>query len=279
MTAKPTMTSALGAAAAAAPEIALSWPQPWLARVTISNPQRMNAMTCAMWEQLPLVFQAIATQLSARVVELVGDVRGRAFCAGGDISEYPSFRFDKAKLAHFHESQVWPGLRAILACDLPVIAHINGPCMGAGLEMASCADLRIASDHATFGAPIAKLGFPMAPKEAAIVGYVLGDALSRAVLLQAATLSSTQLQRSGFVTQVCAPDQTAAVVAQCAHRLQQLSPQAAALNKQTLRGLWPVALQQAVGGVLPVQAAYDYAASAQHMEGIAAFLAKRPAQF
>lgn len=259
--------------------VVLSWPQPWLARVTISNTARMNAMTCVMWEQLPVVFGAIAAAPQARVVEVVGDAEGLSFCAGGDISEYASFRFQEDTLAYFHEQQVWPGLRAILACDLPVVAHINGTCMGAGLEIASCADIRIAADAAVFGAPIAKLGFPMAPKEAAVVAHAVGDAVARNVLLQAATYGATQLHHTGFLAQVCAAEDLGAAVRQTVQRLSVLSPQAARLNKQGLRALWPQALQQAVGVVQPPGGAYAYASSAQHREGIAAFLAKRPAQF
>ncbi|UFS56546.1 enoyl-CoA hydratase-related protein [Comamonadaceae bacterium M7527] len=259
--------------------VALSWPRPWLARVTISNKARMNAMTCAMWEQLPPVFEAIAKTPQARVVELVGDADGLSFCAGGDISEYASFRFQEDTLAYFHEQQVWPGLRAILACDLPVVAHINGTCMGAGLEMASCADIRIASSAAMFGAPIAKLGFPMAPKEAAVVAHAVGDAVVRNILLQAASYSATQLHHTGFLAQVCADAELAAAVDKAVQRLSALSPQAARLNKKGLRALWPQALQQAVGVAQSVGSAYAYANSEQHREGIAAFLAKRPAQF
>lgn len=265
--------------AATSASVVLSWPQPWLARVAISNTARMNAMTCAMWEQLPKVFDSIAANASARVVELVGDDHGNAFCAGGDISEYASFRFQEDTLAYFHEQQVWPGLRTILACDLPVVAHINGTCMGAGLEIASCADIRMASATALFGAPIAKLGFPMAPKEAAVVTHAVGDAVARNVLLQAATYSATQLHHTGFLAQVCAGAELGAAVHKAVQRLSVLSPQAARLNKQGLRALWPQALQQAVGVAQPAGGAYAYASSEQHREGIAAFLAKRPAQF
>lgn len=57
---------------------------------------------------------------------------------------------------------MWCALQAMRDCDVPVLAQIEGNCMGAGLEIASCCDIRIAADSARFGAPIARLGFPMA---------------------------------------------------------------------------------------------------------------------
>jgi enoyl-CoA hydratase len=90
----------------------------------------------------------------------------RIFCAGGDISEYAVVPLRRASLREFHENEVWGALQAMLDCDVPMVAQIEGACMGAGLEIASCCDMRIAGDTAKFGAPIAKLGFPMAPREA-----------------------------------------------------------------------------------------------------------------
>jgi enoyl-CoA hydratase len=72
----------------------------------------------------------------------------------------------KPALRAFHEDDVWGGLQAMLDCDVPIVAQIEGNCMGAGVEIASCCDIRIAGATAKFGAPIAKLGFPMAPREA-----------------------------------------------------------------------------------------------------------------
>mgnify|MGYP003481811107 CR=1 FL=1 len=62
-----------------------------------------------------------------------------------------------------------PALQAMLDCDLPLVAQIDGACIGGGLEIAACCDIRIAGAGARFGVPIAKLGFPMAPAELEIV--------------------------------------------------------------------------------------------------------------
>ena len=101
-----------------------------LATVTLSNPARMNAMTRAMWLQLREVFLDIATRNDLRCV-LVQGADGN-FSAGGDISEYPAFRFDLNSLMQFHEVEVWGALQAMLDCPLPLLALVRGNCMGAG---------------------------------------------------------------------------------------------------------------------------------------------------
>ncbi|MGH8833181.1 MAG: enoyl-CoA hydratase/isomerase family protein, partial [Polaromonas sp.] len=135
-----------------------------VAFVTLSHPGKLNAMSRVMWRELRAVFETLQQDSGLRCVLIRGD--DGHFCAGGDISEYAGFRFAESTLRDFHENDVWGGLQAMLDCDLPIVAQIEGNCMGAGVEIASCCDIRIAGDTARFGAPIAKLGFPMAPREA-----------------------------------------------------------------------------------------------------------------
>jgi enoyl-CoA hydratase/carnithine racemase len=235
-----------------------------LAHVTLSHPGKLNAMSRAMWRELKAAFDGLQADASVRCVLVRGD--GHAFCAGGDIAEYPGFRFDPASLADFHETDVWGGLAAMLACDVPIVAQVEGACMGAGVEIASCCDIRIASDRASFGAPIAKLGFPMAPKEAALVARAVGQATAREMLLEARVFDARQMLARGFLNDIVhAPDLADACAGRCA-RIASLAPQAARLNKQVLRAL--------AEGREP-QDPYGYAASGEHRAGIAAFLDKR----
>lgn len=240
--------------------------------VQLRHDGRLNAMSRAMWRQLRTVFEGIQNDADARCVVLQG--AGNAFCAGGDISEYPEFRFDAAQLRAFHEDDVWGGLSAILACDVPVIASIRGACMGAGVEIASCCDIRIAERGAKFGAPIAKLGFPMAPREAALVASAVGAMTARQMLLEAATLTAEDMDRRGFLSQLVDAEELDERVRVSARRISSLAPQAARLNKQTLR-----ALGGASSGQSDPSDPYAYADSAEHREGIHAFLEKRPAVF
>lgn len=248
------------------------------AYVTLNHPHRRNAMTRAMWSELRQVFTSLAGDASLRCALIRG--AEDHFCAGGDISEYPAFRFDAVTLEVFHEQEVWGALEAMLAIDVPLVAQIRGACMGAGLEIVSCCDLRLADTSATFGAPIARLGFPMAPKEAALVCAAVGESTARSMLLAAEVMDATAMQQRGFLTGVCAVDALETEVQAMLRKLRQLSPQAARLNKQTLRFVAGQPGKGKAGAGDSANAyAYAYADSADHREGIGAFLDKRPAQF
>jgi enoyl-CoA hydratase/carnithine racemase len=237
-----------------------------IAFVRLRNPAKFNAMSRDMWWQLKEVFEEIQ-QSRARCVLIAGE--GAHFCAGGDISEYPSFRFDAHQLALFHETEVWGGLSAMLNCDAPIVAAIAGNCMGAGVEIASCCDVRVAGESAKFGAPIARLGFPMAPREAGLVAAALGANVARAMLLAAEVFPASRLQDTGYLTRVVADADVDAQASEVAKRIAALAPGAAKMNKQILR----------MSKFIPDARTYAYADGAEHREGIAAFLHKRTPDF
>ncbi len=246
-----------------------------LARVTISNAGKFNAMSRAMWLELRSVFTDIQQSRGIRCVLVSGE--GEHFCAGGDISEYAGFRFAEKSLRTFHENEVWGGLQAMLDCDVPMVAQISGNCMGAGLEISSCCDLRIAAESSRFGAPIAKLGFPMAPREAALVMNAVGELTAREMLLSAAVLDAPEMLRRGFLNSVAADADLMAYGKAQVERIISLAPQAARLNKQTFRALGKIRQKPESSGL--VDGAYGYADTPEHREGIAAFTEKRPARF
>ena len=270
--------------------------------VTLHHPGKFNAMSRAMWRELQQVFRRIQGDPQARCVVVRGE--GGHFCAGGDIAEYPGFRFDAAQLRQFHEDEVWGGLQAMLECDVPIVAQIEGNCMGAGVEIASCCDLRLASTAARFGAPIARLGFPMAPREAALVAQAVGATTARAMLLAAEVFDAPHMLARDFLTRMVPEAQLAEQVQLLAQRVAALAPQAARLNKQTIRAFnsplarveYEFAATELVAdcaasasasasatatatATATAPDAYAYAPSAEHREGIAAFLEKRPPNF
>lgn len=245
-----------------------------LARLILSHPGKLNAMSRAMWRSLRATVADLAADAQLRCIVIQGE--GGHFCAGGDIAEYPDFRFDPDALRAFHEEDVWGALQALLDCDVPLIAAIEGHCMGAGVEIACCCDLRVAADTARLGAPIGRLGFPMAPREAALLLREAGALSTRELLLQGAVLDAGTLLARGFLHAVVPADRLAQAVQERAQAVCALAPQAARLNKQTLRAL--SGAHSAVPAALAAQA-YAYAYSAEHREGIAAFLAKRRAAF
>ncbi|MGE0099735.1 MAG: enoyl-CoA hydratase/isomerase family protein [Hydrogenophaga sp.] len=243
-----------------------------VARVTLSHSAKFNAMSRAMWRELRSVFDMLSAREDLRCVIVAGE--GGHFCAGGDIAEYPGFRFEEASLRAFHEGDVWGGLSAMLACDIPIVAQIEGHCMGAGVEIACCCDIRLAAESARFGAPIARLGFPMAPREAQLVLREAGAATAREMLLEAAVLEASEMKARGFLHAVLPGQMVAAQAHDRALRIAALAPRAARLNKQAMRAL--VGIEPPAG---LLDHAYRYADGDEHREGVTAFLNKRRAVF
>lgn len=243
-----------------------------IAIVELSNPGKLNALSVSMWQELARHFRQLAST-STRVVIVRG--AGGQFAAGGDIEEFPDFRFDESALRRFHEEVVRPALVAMLDCDIPVLAQIEGSCIGGGLEIAACCDLRIAGAGSRFGVPIAKLGFPMAPGELEIVSRVVGATLLRELLIEARVLTATEALQRGMLSRVVADADVAAETRATAERIAALSPQALRLNKRALRefgpGMASTATQRAPH--------YAYADSPEHREGLEAFNQRRPARF
>ena len=246
-----------------------------VARVVLANPGKLNAIDIAMWRALRALFerlQQLAATDAPRALIVCG--AGGQFASGGDIHEFATFRFDEDRLHDFHEHIVAPALWALLDCDIPLLAQIDGACIGGGLEIAACCDIRVCGEGSRFGAPIARLGFPMAPSELAVLARTVGAAPLREMLLEARLLDAPRALQLGLVHAVVADADVAVHALQRAHAIAALSPQAARINKQTLRQLvagGPTALQR--------RSHFTYAASAEHREGVTAFIEKRAPRF
>ncbi|MEO6033234.1 MAG: enoyl-CoA hydratase-related protein [Burkholderiaceae bacterium] len=248
---------------------------PGVARLTLSNPGKLNAIDIGMWRALRARFeclQDLPPDDAPRAVIVCG--ADGQFASGGDIQEFAGFRFDEGALHDFHESIVAPALQSLLDCDIPLLAQLDGACIGGGLEIAACCDIRLCGESSRFGAPIAKLGFPMAPGELQRLSQVLRAPVLREMLLEARLLDAHEALRAGAVHAVVADAELAARALQRAERIAALSPQAARINKRTLR-------QIASGGPTPAErrAHFSYADSVEHREGIGAFIDKRPPRF
>jgi enoyl-CoA hydratase/carnithine racemase len=246
-----------------------------VARVELAHPGKLNAIDIAMWRELRRVFADVQTQPPATAPRAIV-VCGAAgqFASGGDIEEFATFRFDESRLHDFHEHVVAPALQALLDCEIPLFAQIDGACIGGGLEIAACCDIRICGESSRFGAPIAKLGFPMAPGELERLVRVVDAAVLRELLLEARLLDARRALQLGLVHDVVADAEVASRALVRARAAAMLAPQAARLNKRTLR-------QIAAGGPTAAhrRAHFGYADSAEHREGVTAFVERRPPRF
>ncbi|HMN36112.1 MAG TPA: enoyl-CoA hydratase [Hyphomicrobium sp.] len=126
-----------------------------IAFIVADNPARMNAFTAAMWAAIPEHIAAAVADPEVRVVVLRG-AGEKAFSAGADISEFDSARTGDA--AKTYDALNDAAFNALAGCPKPTIAMIHGFCLGGGLGLALCCDMRLADEASQFAIPAAKLG-------------------------------------------------------------------------------------------------------------------------
>ncbi|OZI59761.1 enoyl-CoA hydratase/isomerase family protein [Bordetella genomosp. 11] len=244
-----------------------------VARVCLSHPGRMNAITVAMWRQLATVFGQLSADRQLRCIIVQGD--GGHFAAGADIREFPRERGDTAGVVRYHREILAPALAAIEACPHPVVARIDGVCVGGGLEIACQCDIRIAARTARLGVPINRLGFPMAPDEMRGLLGVAGRAVTLELLLEGRILDAEEARAKGLLSRIVDDAELDAEVRRCVGRILAGAPRAACLNKTMAARLSrdePLAEEE-------YQRFFSYAESRDHREGVRAFLAGEAPSF
>ena len=245
-----------------------------LATVTLHNPAKLNAVNAAMWRGLSSAMQQIASDDSVRCVILRG-AGDDAFAAGGDIEEFLRVRVNVEDALHYHEDLVATALNAIRDCAVPTVTAIRGACVGGGLEIAGCCDIRIAGESSRFGAPINRLGFSMYPGEMAGLLALVGPAVVLEILLEGRILSAREALQKGLLSRVVDDERVFEEAAACAARICAGAPLVARWHKQWVRRL--------MGGEALSEAekreAFDCLATEDYREGLAAFLEKRTPVF
>ena len=246
-----------------------------LATVTLVNPAKLNAVNAAMWHGLRDAMARIAGDTSVRCVILRG-AGDEAFAAGGDIEEFLTVRATVDDALHYHDELVAKALEAIRDCALPTVAAIRGACIGGGLEIAGCCDIRIAGESSRFGAPINRLGFSMYPGEMAGLLALVGPAVVLEILLEGRILSAREALQKGLLTRVVDDEKVFDEVAACAARICAGAPLVARWHKQWVKRLMHGGPELSAA---EKRAAFDFLATDDYREGLDAFLAKRAPRF
>ncbi|MGA0025091.1 MAG: enoyl-CoA hydratase-related protein [Burkholderiales bacterium] len=206
-----------------------------IATVTLNRPDRLNALTRAMWEELGATMRRLSANDALRCVVLRG-AGGQAFAAGADNGEFATERAN-ARQARQYGEVIDATMKAVAQCRHPTVALIEGACIGGGLEIAAMCDMRICGSSSRFGVPINKLGLTMAYGELAGLLALVGRAVTLEILLEGRVFDAAEAYRKRLVNRVVADDQVETEAYALAQRIADGAPLVARWHKQFIERL------------------------------------------
>lgn len=242
-----------------------------IARLTIRRPDKLNALDAEMVDGLLPLCRRIERS-DARVVILTGE-GDRSFCAGGDIaawSQLPAEEFSRRWLRDGHAA-----FDALARLVQPVIAVLNGHCLGGGLELAACADTRLAEAHVRIGLPETSLGIIPGWSGTQRATRRFGAGAVRRMALFGEVFGADEARGLGLVDQVVPTGEGMAAAEALAARVIARAPRATEITKMLLNAAEGEERER----VLEALAGSVAAASSDLREGLAAFREKRVARF
>jgi 2-(1,2-epoxy-1,2-dihydrophenyl)acetyl-CoA isomerase len=248
-----------------------------VATVRLNNPARLNALSPVMTPELMQALEQLGGDPAVRAIVLTGE--GRGFSAGADLTalQEPYMKGERPQLSLFLKEGYNKLIPLLAETPKPVIAAINGVVAGAGNSLALACDYRIASDAASFSMAFVRIG--LIPDAGSC--YLLPRTVGRAKALELAMLSekidaATALD-IGLVNKVVPADELMAEAQALASRLAEMPTAAIGLTKRIFSEAAGLSLQETMNREAEVQ---DMAAATDdHLEGVLAFLEKRPAVF
>jgi len=244
-----------------------------IATVVLDRPEKLNALTKAMWSELGDAIDALSTDDAVRCV-IVRGAGEKAFSPGNDIGEFSLARANKAQAIEYGRV-MHATAKSLAECRHPLVAQIHGICVGGGLEIAALCDIRICGESSRFGAPIKNLGLVMAYPEMAPLVRLVGPDVALEILLEGRIFDAAEAKQKLLVTRVVADDQVATEARATAQRIAEGAPLVARWHKRFARRL--------VDSRPITDAEYDECFDCFDTEdfriGYAAFLAKRKPEF
>lgn len=244
-----------------------------VASIILNRPDKLNALDLPDWRRIGEIMNELDADESLRCIVMRG-VNARAFSAGADIAGFEKHRSTPEQVREYGRT-LGTSLAAIANCRHPVIAAINGVCVGGGLEMSSACDIRICGASSRFGAPINKLGLTMSYAELQTLISIIGGAGLLEMLLAGEVFGAERAYQLGFVSRVLSDDSWLDDAYTLAHEIASRAPLVNRWHKKFVRRLLkPAALTAAE--LDESYAAYD---TEDYKIGYQAFLAKRKPEF
>jgi enoyl-CoA hydratase len=244
----------------------------WL---TFNNPARRNAISIDMWEAMPKALDRFEQDPEVRVIVLKGE-GDKAFVSGADVSQYEKQR-SSAEGIQYYEEIAGRVTERLQSCDKVIIAMIRGYCLGAGVNIALCCDLRIAAEDARLGIPAAKLGLGYRASSLKNLVDIVGAAYAREVLITGRHFSAGEAKTMGLVHRVAPVAELESLVLEYCAMISENAPLTIRASKRIIREvLKSSATYDAETCAALVKQCFD---SQDYIEGRRAFMEKRKPVF
>ncbi|HUN48642.1 MAG TPA: enoyl-CoA hydratase-related protein [Stellaceae bacterium] len=203
--------------------------------LTLNRPEKLNALTKDLWRRLGAALRRLDGDDAVRCIVLRG-AGGKSFSPGNDISEFATDR-SNSEQARVYGALMHETLSALRDCRHPILALIEGICVGGGLEIAASCDLRICGEGSRFGAPIARLGLVMAYPELESVLALAGRAATLQLLLEGRIIGAAEALRLNLVSRVVPDAEVVAESYAAARRIAEGAPLVHRWHKKFIRRL------------------------------------------
>jgi enoyl-CoA hydratase/carnithine racemase len=248
-----------------------------VATITLDRPERLNALTFEVYEELERTFRTLDSESGVRAIVITGS--GRAFCSGGDVEDIigPLLERDAEGLLEF-TTLTCDLIAAIRACRRPVIAALNGTTAGAGAVIATACDVRIASLGAKIAFLFTKVGLSGADMGAAwLLPRIVGLGRASEILMTGDFLDAAEAYRIGLYNRIVPEGEALAVARELAERLARGPSEALAVTKRALEEEGAMGLGDALSAEARAQA--TCMENPNFREAHAAFVEKREPRF
>ena len=244
-----------------------------IAWITIDNQPRRNAMSLAMWEQLLAAANGIGDDMRCVIVRGAGD---KAFVSGADISEFAGRRRSPEDVAHY-DAVSDAAMHALYSLPQPTVAMISGFCIGGGMALALCCDVRIADETAQFAIPAARLGLGYPATGLKKLLDTVSVSTATDMMVSARRLTAQEALSVGLINRLHPADIFEAEVTHYARSITQNAPLTVRAAKSTIKALALLSAEVDLERCDKLaQACFE---SDDYKEGVAAFNEKRDPQF
>jgi enoyl-CoA hydratase/carnithine racemase len=210
-----------------------------VATVTINSPEKRNALDWASWARIGDIFNELSTDTDLRCVVVTGS-GDKAFGSGNDISEFSSLRSNATQVMPYNDN----AMRTVHAVENslhPTIARIRGFCMGGGLEIALCCDIRVAAEDSKFGLPVKNMGIYLDSTLADLLVRAVGRPTALEMVLEGRILAADEALSRGIISRVVATSDLDAEVEATVERVLAGAPLAQRYNRMAVRNVEPAA--------------------------------------